>query len=261
MGIWEEDFNDVSSPQFRAVEWLVQIDPLSLCPGDENLEQRYILAVLYFQTGGEWWTRCSPMSAEVCDQGEAFLSGANECAWGGVNCDSSSRVTALHLDSNNLSGSLPSELGRLAYLVELDMDDNELTGSIPRILGQLSFLEIVDLDDNQLTGSIPEELYSVSSLEILDLDINQLTGTISTLIGNLVNLYYLQIDSNKFTGSIPSEVGTLTRLEYFSMTDIQIAEALPDSLCSRDTLLLYGDCEVCVVEDCCTACLAKETTP
>ena len=35
---------------------------------------------------------------------------------------------------------------------------NQLSGSIPKELGQLASMEELELDNNQLSGSIPEEL-------------------------------------------------------------------------------------------------------
>ncbi len=50
-------------------------------------------------------------------------------------------VGSLHLAGNNLSGSLPVELGDMQFLLELDLRDNRLEGRLPRSLMQLSRLE------------------------------------------------------------------------------------------------------------------------
>ena len=51
----------------------------------------------------------------------------------------------------------------------LRLHDNQLSGSIPTQLGSLSKVTVLYLDRNQLTGSIPTELGNMSSLVWVDL--------------------------------------------------------------------------------------------
>ena len=64
----------------------------------------------------------------------------------------------LGLSRLGLTGGIPPELGRLAFLNELVLADNDLTGSIPPELGDLAFLRVLDLSGNDLTGGLPPEL-------------------------------------------------------------------------------------------------------
>ena len=82
------------------------------------------------------------------------------------------------MESNNLTGSIPAELGNLPGLNDLRLNSNELTGSIPAELGNLTALSILNLFDNSLTGAIPAELGSLAALRILWLLENSLTGSI-----------------------------------------------------------------------------------
>jgi Leucine-rich repeat (LRR) protein len=70
----------------------------------------------------------------------------------------------LNLSSNQLTGSIPPEIGNLTNLEWLVLGSNELTGSIPSEIGNLTNLIILYLNNNQLTGEIPES--------ICDLNIN-----------------------------------------------------------------------------------------
>ena len=58
---------------------------------------------------------------------------------------------------------------RSAKLEHLCLDENDLTGSIPSELGNLSNLLLLDLEDNDLSGSIPSELGNLASLGWLTL--------------------------------------------------------------------------------------------
>ena len=99
--------------------------------------------------------------------------------WDGVTVGGTpQRVTALHLSVNELSGTIPAELGSLSNLEFLDLSVNELSGTIPAEMGNLSNLTWLDLSDNQLSGTIPAELGSLSSLRVLSLRGNQLSGCI-----------------------------------------------------------------------------------
>jgi len=65
---------------------------------------------------------------------------------------------SLNLSCNQLTGSIPPEIGNLTNLKYLYLDDNELTGSIPSEIGNLTNLTGFYLQDNQLSGIIPDEI-------------------------------------------------------------------------------------------------------
>ena len=133
----------------------------------DTLTDREILEVFYHATGGPDW-----------DYQGGWMSEPSIEDWEGVGVDTAGRVQALWLPYNNLSGSIPAELGNLSNLVELQLPENRLTGSIPAELGSLGNLEDLDLSFNPLTGSIPAELGNLSSLLSLNLWANQLSGSI-----------------------------------------------------------------------------------
>ena len=59
---------------------------------------------------------------------------------------------------NNFSGLIPTELGLLSNLKELDFSFNKLTGSIPSELGLLTYLTSINLSGNELIGTFPFEV-------------------------------------------------------------------------------------------------------
>jgi hypothetical protein len=248
------EFDDIETAQFKALDWITNMDSLYLCPDDPTLQQRYILAVLYYQTSGDSWSRCTSDGLTSCN-GAAFLSAESECEWGGIECDTSRQVVAVKLSNNNLAGPLPLELGSLAFLEEMSMDKNLITGSIPDSFGALPSLEFLDLDNNILTGTVPDEIYNARTLRVIDLDHNDLTGTLSSEIGQLSDLYFVQLDYTNLTGTIPSEFGSLPRLQYVSLFVTGFSGALPDSICGRD-IQLFANCKICTAENCCTVCLS-----
>merc|ERR1711953_125602 len=71
---------------------------------------------------------------------------------------------------NELTGSIPAEIGALINLLFLDLSSNKLTGSIPVEIGALVNLQRFGLISNQLSGLVPPEL--VTSLQGANLDLS-----------------------------------------------------------------------------------------
>ena len=80
---------------------------------------------------------------------------------------------------------------------------NQLSGSIPAQLGDLTNLESLYLYGNQLSGSIPIQLGNLTNLTRLYLYGNRLSGSIPAQLGNLTNLGYLYLHNNQLSGCIP----------------------------------------------------------
>ena len=150
--------------------------------------------------------------------------------WG--ECYSIADTDSLSLASNSkVTGSIPSEIGKLTNLTYVTLLGNQLTGSIPPEVGNLTSLIKLNLGTNQLTGSIPPEIGKLTNLTHLMLNVNQLTGEIPTEVGNMTNLEGLGLAFNQFTGEIPQEVGNLTNLTGLNLYSNQLTGKIPDSIC------------------------------
>lgn len=86
--------------------------------------------------------------------------------------------TVLQLCYNQLTGSIPTQLGSLTRLTVLALQSNQLTGAIPASLGNLVMLMRLDLSFNNLFGSIPTRLAEAPLLEVLDIRNNTLSGSV-----------------------------------------------------------------------------------
>ena len=157
-------------------------------------------------------------------------------------------TTELNLWNNDLTGSIPPEIGNLTNLTDLNLSYNQLTGSIPSEIGNLTNLIYLNLYDNQLTGEIPPEIGNLINLTDLRLYENQLSGEIPSEIGNLTNLTRLDLNWNKLTGKIPSEIGNLTNLTRLLLSTNQLTGKIPRQVCDLIegnhlgiTGILYGN--------------------
>ena len=213
----------------------VEVDP------DQASPDRAALMALYNATDGNNWTDSTNWGTdEPLDQ------------WHGVRTDDAGRVVRLDVHVNNLTGSIPPELGTLTNLEFLRLYENNLTGRIPPELGTLTNLEELKLDNNNLTGPIPPELGTLTNLELLHLYRNNLTGSIPPELGDLDNLKRLWVAHNNLTGSIPPELGSLTNLTGLWAAYNNLTGPLPSSMTNLgplNHLLLENNAGLCAPAD------------
>jgi hypothetical protein len=61
---------------------------------------------------------------------------------------------ALNLSWNHLTGNIPSDIGLLKDLENLDLSNNNLSGPIPPSMASMTFLSHLNLSHNNLSGQI-----------------------------------------------------------------------------------------------------------
>ena len=88
---------------------------------------------------------------------------------------------------------------------------NEIRG-LPSEIGKLTNLEELDLSDIQLEA-LPPEIGNLTNLEILDVDSNLLTA-VPAEIGNLANLRRLSLNHNPLA-KLPPEIRKLNTLLHW----------------------------------------------
>lgn len=238
-----------------AAKWMLNEDPgkLGTYRSDDGWIQRYLLVYTYYATTlnrSTSWKSCNPLTEQEKKLNDSdtcmftqptelpggnvvydlvpsyrWLSGADECQWGGVACgatvveeidigttDSGSSVpikstfrrlavTSIVLAGQELKGSLVTELTKLPMLQVLDLSHNGLQGSISANYGSLHTLR---LQYNAIQGKIPRDLFFEQSLmKELNVGANMMTGTIPAEIGLSSTLTDIYLFGNQFSGSIP----------------------------------------------------------
>jgi Leucine-rich repeat (LRR) protein len=113
-----------------------------------------------------------------------------------------------NLDSNRLTGTIPSQLAQLTRLTTLYLSNNQLKGTLPEQLAELTGLTDVHLESNQLKGTMPEQLAELTRLTEFNLYNNHLTGVVPGLPFKQITknccLYYSQ-RTNNFTCPLPAD--------------------------------------------------------
>ncbi|KAL4576227.1 hypothetical protein LXL04_012318 [Taraxacum kok-saghyz] len=180
----------------------------------------------------------------------------------------SDRLSFLSLGQNLIYGNLPSSIGNLVGLKQIDLSGNRFTGHIPSTIGKLQNLEEARLYGNQFSGPVPDAIGNLSLLtklwlfsnklechipstlgnchNLLDLDLhdNKLSGKIPTQLLQLSSLTIsLDLSQNNLSGSLPRDVGDLKMLDYLDLSDNKLSSEIPSSIggCTSLTFLSLRD--------------------
>uniref|UniRef100_A0A0E0F6L0 non-specific serine/threonine protein kinase n=1 Tax=Oryza meridionalis TaxID=40149 RepID=A0A0E0F6L0_9ORYZ len=166
---------------------------------------------------------------------------------------SSSSLTDLVLNSNNMTGVLPDMMENLTNLRSLELFNNSISGSIsPRVLnltslvslylslnrinGQIPLLpkklEILDITMNNLSGHLPVE-FGAPNLKVLDLSNNYITGHVPRSISKMQMLYFLDFSNNSFCGELPR----MPNLLFLLLSNNRFSGKFPSWLQSFSTLV------------------------
>ncbi|KAI3931206.1 hypothetical protein MKW92_036483 [Papaver armeniacum] len=134
-----------------------------------------------------------------------------------------------HDISNQFSDKIPTEIGKLARLRNLDLSVNNLSGPIPGEIGDCQDIISLKLNNNKLNGPIPHQVGNLRALQSnLDLSQNELNGEISPQLGNLRNLESLNLSDNKLSGSIPSSLQGMLSLTSIDLSNNTLEGPVPD---------------------------------
>jgi len=179
---------------------------------DAHPDELTILVELFEALQGEDW-----------DRNDYWLSKASFCDWYGVACDNG-HVASINLVSNNLKGSVPSEIFHLPKLQLLWLSSNQIQISFEEIgraenlldlrlestglrsidgINGATLLTALSVASNNLSGPFPQDLLRLENLRYLAMNSNTLTGSIPE-VEELRYLRYLQLDNNLFNQKLPS---------------------------------------------------------
>eukprot|EP00797_Seminavis_robusta_P023503 Sro387_g132050.2 (640) ;mRNA; r:21435-23354 len=195
-----------------------------------------------------WFNTATKASKPFCRDGtfENFDIGKNNLT--GTIPDEIGLLTtakAVKLGWSMLQGTLPTQFGVLTNLEELRVFRSEVRGIIPSELGLLSdTLEQISLIQNRLTGSLPSELWQLTNVDDIAANRNSLSGTLPSDIGfRMPHLRRLRANDNQLSGVIPSSLGLCTDLTVLDLAKNQLTSSIPSefgSLGLKELVLEYN---------------------
>ena len=236
----------------RFAEWRGKLAATDPDPLYCNAADVAALTSLHEMTDGGGWT-----ASDGWNDGHVLDT------WHGVTADSLGRVTALALNRNGLSGTLPSTLGNLEAMTELRIGGNPaLTGRLPLSLSRVDLRTLhyagtglCHPDDEAFTdwlggiashggtgvacGARPDRdvlvaLYGATGGDdwrhndnwLSDLPLGEWHG-VRTSDGSVTEL---NLSDNLLSGSIPPDIGELANLEVLNLDHNPISGSIPPEI-------------------------------
>ncbi|KAL3920144.1 MAG: hypothetical protein SGILL_003411 [Bacillariaceae sp.] len=239
-----------SSPQSKALEWLLSNALLESYPLQRRL-QRYALATLYYSTGAERrWIK-----------NFGWLSDEDECEWFSMETEipvcGENGFKVLSLSNNGLRGTLPLEISLLSSLELLQINQNVVTGFLPTTLGALEKLREVHVCkfdcakgaslrncpsrhshrllsfsftvDNYISGTIPSQYGSLNALEVLDLGMpfRSFASNKPPRLAHLTLFSGCFPEYNFLAQMLPPQLGQLTNLKRLLLDRNSLVGPIP----------------------------------
>ncbi|XP_065848682.1 cuscuta receptor 1-like isoform X2 [Euphorbia lathyris] len=135
--------------------------------------------------------------------------------------ENNTRMNALYLNNNSLSGSLQLPTNPHVNLSFLDISDNSFIGYIPSKIGvYFPRLESLDMSRNEFKGNIPDSLCNTSVYD-LDMSRNNISGRIPKCMGNMFELRILDLSNNNISGCLPFNFSSLIQVVKLSKNRLQ----------------------------------------
>jgi len=156
----------------------------------------------------------SVVGSNCCELGSGSSDGSKiECE----KVDGVKRVKKIYITGLSSESSIPSDIGKLTELTELNISANreKLIGVIPESIENLTKLTKINLSDNSLTGSIPKSIINLSKLTSINFSGNNLSEVIPEM-PNKSGLEELKLNDNKFIG-LPPVIDSYTFPKLFSV--------------------------------------------
>ena len=131
------------------------------------------------------------------------------------------RATLVCQKDNALAGTIPDTFfDELINITALDLSYNSLSGTMPTEAGKMRSLRSLELSNNRLTGTIPTEIANMGSALGYGLT-----------PGGLEGLTHFDISHNNLTGIIPSEVHSCVQEPGHSSENAPRPPSLAPQLC------------------------------
>ena len=230
-----------------------EVKPLS----PASTTDRETLVAFYHAAGGSQWYSSNN-----------WLTESPLETWYGVATDGAGRVTGLHLEYNNLTGTVAPEIGGLSELEFFSAPNNQLKGELPPSIGSLAKLSWLIFRDNEglcAPGALQGWLESIETVSgpicrlqtlgpvddrealealyhatdganwrtnfnwLIDAPLSEWYGVTTDPSGRVIEVF---LTENRLSGEIPPELASLSDLRRLGLSGNQLSGEIPPELAS-----------------------------
>lgn len=206
---------------------------LLLLPVSSQLPSQDIMTLLAFKKG-----ITHDPTGYISDSWNEESIDFNGCpsSWNGIIC-SGENVAGVVLDNLGISGAVDlSGFGNLTELLKLSMANNNLSGTLPGNLGDFKSLKYFDISYNVFSGKIPKDIGKLQSIQNLSFAGNAFSGPLPDSIGDVDSVRSLDISHNRLSGSLPPSLKNLKSLVLLNLSFNAFEKEIPPGLDSISTL-------------------------
>ncbi|PKU83867.1 LRR receptor-like serine/threonine-protein kinase GHR1 [Dendrobium catenatum] len=200
---------------------------LLLLPVSSQLPSQDIMSLLAFKKG-----ITHDPTGYISDSWNEESIDFNGCpsSWNGIVCNGD-RVAGIVLDNLGISGTVDlSVFGNLTTLLKLSMANNNLSGTLPGNLGDFKSLKYLDISCNVFSGEIPKDIEKLQSIQNLSLAGNGFSGPLPDSIGDVDSVRSLDMSHNHLSGSLPSSLKGLRLLVSLNLSFNAFEKGIPSGL-------------------------------
>jgi hypothetical protein len=200
-----------TTPEDRALQWLVFSDKLLLTPNSEankaRLRQRFALLTWGYQARSD--------GNLLFNEFKNLNASAHECDW-------SNQGYGISLEFLCTDGQV-TYIAVYFYWLQL-----EIQGTLPPDLGWLTALQTVFFPSVGIVGTLPPSMGWWTALTAFDISASTITGTIPSSIGAWRGMVDLNVQSiQKLSGTVPSTVAAWTALQTANFFGTNITGIMP----------------------------------
>ena len=148
-------------------------------------------------------------------------------------------LVSLQLYKNNLTGQVPTELGKFKKLVNLSLYENQLTGPLPQKIGSWAKFNSIYVSDNFLTGPIPSDMCKQGTMKKLLVLNNKFIGKILANYATCTTLICFRVPNNLLSGTVPGGIWGLPNANIIDITSNNIQGPITPDIKNAKSL---GNC-------------------
>jgi Leucine-rich repeat (LRR) protein len=153
--------------------------------------------------------------------------------------DQHKSILYMDISDNCLDGQLQENIGKITpYVKYLKLSRNHFEGYLPSSIGEMSQLKDLDLSFNNFSGELPAELVANCTLYFLKLCNNRFNGEFFSKHLKLGQLSYLILNNNQFTGTLPA-IPLQWNLEYLDISNNNMSGTIPRWMVNMTSLISF----------------------